>query len=210
MTGTLNDKMTSLGPGPTASRPRQQVALSGLIIGTGGRTVVPGLPRLGPGQADEPATIVGEDDLREVDMDDRALERQVRAHFAAWNRHDAAASVAVLAPDCVFSDNGRKLHGRDAVLAATRQYFDRYPDLRLELISLYVASNAVLTEWRVHTSRPEELPGIPAKGGHAYPTGSRVDEFNEDRLVRRSTLYWETGQMLRHFGIQPPEKAAAR
>ena len=63
-------------------------------------------------------------------MDDRALERQVRAHFAAWNRHDAQASVQMLAPDCIFSDNGRKLHGRDAVLAATRRYFDKYPDLR--------------------------------------------------------------------------------
>jgi steroid delta-isomerase-like uncharacterized protein len=141
-------------------------------------------------------------------MDD--LEAQVRAHFAAWNRHDAEASVAMLAPDCVFSDNGRRLVGRDAVLAATRRYFGRYPDLRLELISLYVASNAVLTEWRTHTSRREELTGIPAPRSRPHPTGSRVDEFNEGGFVRRSTLYWDTRNMLRHFGISPVEAATAR
>jgi hypothetical protein len=94
-------------------------------------------------------------------------------------------------------------------LAATERYFDRYPDLRLDLISLYVASNAVLTEWAVHTNRPEELTGMPTPRNRAHPTGSRVDEFTEDGLVRRSTLYWDTGQMLRHFGIQPLEEAAA-
>jgi hypothetical protein len=36
-----------------------------------------------------------------------------------------------------------------------------------------------------------------------------VDEFNEDGLVRRSTLYWETSRMLRHFGIQPLEEATS-
>jgi steroid delta-isomerase-like uncharacterized protein len=142
-------------------------------------------------------------------MDDRALEAKVRAHFAGWNHHDAAASVAMLAPDCVFSDNGRRLFGRDAVLAATRRYFDRYPDLRLELISLYVASNAVLTEWRVHARRQEELTGTPGPGSGARPTGSRVDEFNEAGFVRRSTLYWEAHKMLRHFGIGAVEGANA-
>jgi steroid delta-isomerase-like uncharacterized protein len=141
-------------------------------------------------------------------MDDRALERQVRAHFAAWNRHDAAASVEMLAPDCVFSDNGRKLLGREAVLAATHRYFDKYPDLRLELLSLYVASNAVLTECRLHTSRPEELTGIPAQRGGEHATGSRVDEFNEAGLVRRSTLYWDTTQLLRNFGLMPREEVS--
>jgi uncharacterized protein (TIGR02246 family) len=140
-------------------------------------------------------------------MDHHALEDQIRTHFAAWNRRDAPASIAMLAPDCVLSDNGRRLVGREAILTATRQYFDRYPDLRLEPISIYVASNAVLSEWRVHTSRYEELTGTPARYGHARPTGSRVDEFNEDMLVRRSTLYWDTGVMLRHFGIQPRQEA---
>jgi predicted ester cyclase len=118
--------------------------------------------------------------------------------------------MAMLAPDRVFSDNGLRLFGRDAVLAATRRYFHRYPDLRLDLISLYVASNAVLTEWRVQTSRHEELTGIPAARSRAHPTGSRVDEFNDDGLVRRSPLYLETGQMLSHFGISPVEGADAR
>jgi steroid delta-isomerase-like uncharacterized protein len=136
-------------------------------------------------------------------MDDRAPAAQVRAHFAAWNRQDADGSVAMLAPDCVFSDNGRRLVGREAILAATRRYFDSYPDLRLELISLYVASNAVLTEWWVHTSRQDELTRIPASCIRTHPTGSRVDEFNEDGYVRRSTLYWDTCTMLRHFGIPP-------
>jgi steroid delta-isomerase-like uncharacterized protein len=134
-------------------------------------------------------------------MDHRVLAAHVRAHFAAWNRQDANGSVAILANGCVFSDNDRRLVGREVILGATRQYFNRYPDLRLEVISLYVASNAVLTEWRVHTSRQQELTGIPAPCIRTHPTGSRVDEFNEDGYVRPSTLYWDTHTMLRRFGI---------
>jgi steroid delta-isomerase-like uncharacterized protein len=181
-----------------------------LIVSTAGRTGSACLPPAGSSQVGEPATSVAGDDLKEVDMDDRFLEDQVRAHFGAWNRHDAAASVAMLAPDCVFCDNGRKLYGREAVLAATRRYFDKFPDLQLELISLYIASHAVLTEWRVHTSWSAELTGVPAPHRTAYATGSRVDEFNDDGQVRRCTLYWETDRMLHHFGIRSPEAATAR
>lgn len=136
-------------------------------------------------------------------MDDQVLARRVESHFAAWNRHDAVGSVEMLAHDCVFSDNGRNVLGRDAILARTRGYLDSFPDLRLHLVSLYVASNTVLTEWRIDTCRQSELTGIPAPSGNERATGTRVDEFGEDGLVHRSTLYWDTDRLLHDFGIEP-------
>jgi steroid delta-isomerase-like uncharacterized protein len=142
-------------------------------------------------------------------MDERELARRVEALFAAWNRHDAVGSVEMLATDCVFSDNGRTVLGRDAILARTRTYLTRFPDLRLELLSLYVASNTVLTEWRIDTCRAAELLGIPASRGNERATGTRVDEFGEDGLIDRSTLYSNTDQMLQEFGIEPVRAATS-
>lgn len=141
-------------------------------------------------------------------MNDQVLASHVESHFAAWNRHDAAASVEMLANDCVFSDNGRYVLGRDAILARTCMYLDRFPDLRLHLLSLYVASNTVLTEWRIDTCRQAELTGTPTPSGNERATGTRVDEFGEDGLVHRSTLYWDTARLLHDFGIEPVRATA--
>jgi steroid delta-isomerase-like uncharacterized protein len=139
-------------------------------------------------------------------MDRRELATKVRDNFEALNRHDAAGCVQMLAPDCVLSDNGRPVSGREAIQALMQGYFNALPNLTLELLSLYVAGDTVLTEWRTADTRNGELGGIPARGTGNEPTGTGVEEFGPDGLVHRSTLYWDTAKLLRDSGIQQLQK----
>jgi steroid delta-isomerase-like uncharacterized protein len=136
-------------------------------------------------------------------MDHRELEIKARDNFDALNRHDAAGCVRMLAPDCILSDNGRPVSGREAIQALMQGYFNALPDLTLELLSLYVAGDTVLTEWRSTATGNAAPSGIPGGGNGNEMTGTGVEEFGPDGLVHRSTLYWDTAKLLRDSGIQP-------
>lgn len=141
-------------------------------------------------------------------MDRRELEAKVRETFKAWNRHDAAGCVEMLAPDCVLCDNGQPVQGREAIRARMQAYFKAFPDLALELLSLYVAGDTVLTEWRsAGAAGDRQRSGIPRTGRSTDTTGTGVEEFAADGLVHKSTLYWDTARLLRDVGIAPRREA---
>jgi hypothetical protein len=117
------------------------------------------------------------------------LEVKVRDSYMAWNRHDAAGCVEMLAPDCILCDNGRPVLGREAIRALMQAYFDASRDLALQLLSLYVAGDTVLTEWRAAGVRSQLPPGFPAGGQGNETNGTGVDEFGVDGQVHRSALY---------------------
>lgn len=129
-------------------------------------------------------------------MNAHELEAMVRDRYKAWNRHDAAGCVHLLAPNCILSDNGRPVSGRAAIRALMQAYFDASPNLALHLLSLYVASDTVLTEWRAEGVRSRTMTGLPAGGLRNETTGTCVDEFGVDGQVHRSALYWETAHLL--------------
>jgi SnoaL-like polyketide cyclase len=64
-----------------------------------------------------------------------------------------------------------------------QDYLDAFPDLHIELISLYVDGSTVLQEWRTTGTHSGELMGIPATGRRAETIGAGVDRFGEDGLV---------------------------
>jgi hypothetical protein len=73
-----------------------------------------------------------------------------------------------------------------------QDYLDAFPDLHIELISLYVDGSTVLQEWRTTGTHSGELMGIPATGRRAETIGAGVDRFGEDGLVdtKLSSGYW--------------------
>jgi steroid delta-isomerase-like uncharacterized protein len=131
------------------------------------------------------------------------MEAKVRQNFAAWNRHDAAAVAELMAPDATLHDNARELRGREEIQAMAQGYFDAFPDLQLELISLYVDGRTVLQEWRTAGTHGGELMGIPATGRRVETAGAGVDEFGDDGLVHRGALYWDTAKLLQDIGVLP-------
>src|SRR3954454_340400 len=94
------------------------------------------------------------------------MEAAVREGYEAWNNHDAAGTVWLCAPDCDRRDNNREMHGIEEMKAAAQAYFDAFPDLHLDVVSLYVDGNTVIQEWRSSGTHEGELMGIPATGRH--------------------------------------------
>ncbi len=136
------------------------------------------------------------------------MEAKVRDTYDAWNLHDAAGVVEMCAPDCVLYDNAREIRGRDGIQTMAQDYLDAFPDLHIELISLYVDGNTVLQEWRTTGTHSGELMGIPATGRRAETIGAGVDRFGEDGLVDRSAVYWDTTKLLQDIGVLPTADTA--
>jgi steroid delta-isomerase-like uncharacterized protein len=138
------------------------------------------------------------------------LEGKVRDNLEAWNRQDAAGTVEIVAPDCVYIDNNVEMRGREAMQAAAQAYFDAFPDLHLELDRLYVDGNTVIAEWRSSGTHEGELMGIPATGARAEARGVLIDEFGDDGLLHRGVLCWDTVKLLQDLGVMPvPSEAGA-
>ncbi len=138
------------------------------------------------------------------------MEAKVRDNLEAWNRQDAAGTVEMIAPDCVYVDNNTEIRGRDAMQAAAQAYFDAFPDLHLELDRMYVDGDAVVQEWRSSGTHDGELMGIAATGRRTEVRGMGIDEFGADGLVHRSVLCWDTAKLLQDIGVLPaPTEATA-
>ena len=92
--------------------------------------------------------------------------------------------------------------------AMAQDYLEAFPDLHIELISLYVDGNTALQEWRTTGTHRGELMGIPATGRRTETIGAGVDEFGDDGLINRSALYWDTTKLLQDIGILPVAETA--
>jgi len=58
----------------------------------------------------------------------------VRRTIAAINRRDAAAVAATLSPDIVFVDShGKRFESRESLMKAWRNYFETFPDYKIEI-----------------------------------------------------------------------------
>jgi ketosteroid isomerase-like protein len=81
----------------------------------------------------------------------------VRSWLEAWNAHDVDAVLAHFAEDATFTSPvaARILEGSDAVVhgkAALRKYWreglNRIPDLRFDLVGVYVGVDTIVINYR--------------------------------------------------------------
>jgi uncharacterized protein (TIGR02246 family) len=90
--------------------------------------------------------------------------------FAAFNRHDAAAVVALMTPDVTFDTaGGPEVHGarhtgRAAVQAAFEAVWAGIPDVRWDAVTHHVGADHVTTTWIFRGTRGDgariEVQGI--------------------------------------------------
>jgi hypothetical protein len=116
------------------------------------------------------------------------IEREIRENLEAWNRHDAAGTVAMCANDCVLQLNDQRVAGRDAMQAIAQGYFDAFPDFRLEFTSVWIDGGTALEEWR--------SSGTNAQTGlRSEVVGLGLDQFGEDGKVHRSAVYFDSAAL---------------
>jgi ketosteroid isomerase-like protein len=112
------------------------------------------------------------------------IERQILENLEAWNRHDAAGTVAMCTEDCVLQVNNQRVQGRDVMRAIAQGYFDTFPDFRLEFTSIWIDGRTAIEEWRSSGTHAET-------GGQIEIMGLGLDQFGEDGQVHRSAVYFD-------------------
>jgi ketosteroid isomerase-like protein len=130
------------------------------------------------------------------------IEREIRENLAAWNRHDAAGTVAMCAEDCVLQINDQRLEGREAMQALAQAYFDAFADFRLEFTSVWIDGGTALEEWRSSGTNAET-------GQRTEVMGLGLDQFGEDGKVHRSAVFFDTAALTTSAG-SAQQAAAAR
>jgi ketosteroid isomerase-like protein len=86
----------------------------------------------------------------------------------AFNRHDADALAALLTDDTVFEDtspapDGRRIEGKDAVVAFWRTWFTKNADAAFEAEDVIVSGDRAVVRWVYHKLRngqPWHLRGV--------------------------------------------------
>jgi ketosteroid isomerase-like protein len=130
------------------------------------------------------------------------MEREIRENLAAWNRHDAAATVAMCADDCVLQINGQPVQGREAMQAVAQGYFDTFPDLHMEFTSVWIDGETALEEW--------QAVGTNAQSGERTEImGLGLDQFGEDGKVHRSAVYFDSAALAGGAGSEQQAAGSA-
>ena len=86
----------------------------------------------------------------------------------AFNRHDADALAEWLTDDTVFEDtspapDGKRISGKEAVVAFWRGWFARNPDARFEAEDIIVSADRAVVLWVYHKQRdgrPWHIRGV--------------------------------------------------
>jgi uncharacterized protein (TIGR02246 family) len=86
----------------------------------------------------------------------------------AFNRHDADALAPLLTDDTVFEDtspppDGRRIEGKDAVLAHWRVWFAQNPDANFEAEDVIVSGDRAVVLWvyrKIRNGQPWHLRGV--------------------------------------------------
>jgi ketosteroid isomerase-like protein len=104
------------------------------------------------------------------------------AAFAdAWNRHDADALMACMAPECVFEASagtevaGTRYVGRDAVRQAYLAVFDAFAEGRWNDARHFVAGDRAVSEWT--------FPGTTKAGAKVEVNGCDVFTLKNGKIA---------------------------
>lgn len=90
-------------------------------------------------------------------MDHQQAQRFAESWLQAWNAHDVEAVLAHFADDAVFSspvaaqlldDSDGVLRGKPAIRAYWRRGLELIPDLRFEIVGVYVGLEVLVINYR--------------------------------------------------------------
>jgi steroid delta-isomerase-like uncharacterized protein len=129
---------------------------------------------------------------------------------AAFNRHDAAAVVAMYAEDAVLRDQASPapIESRRAAQEYIQGYMTAFPDLTWERVGAAVDGSVGIEQWRASGTHEGDLPGLPATHRRMSIDGCTVLHFGDDGLVHAEDNYWDEVAMLRQLGVLPEPATA--
>jgi steroid delta-isomerase-like uncharacterized protein len=136
-------------------------------------------------------------------MDQENL-RIVREGWDAWNAHDIEGAGKNLDERHVWETDTlpAPVVGRDGYRQAMQMYVRAFPDLRFTIDQLLPSGDYVVTQYTATGTQKGELMGIPPTNRRAETHGCTVAEIRNGKVIRTS-VYWDTGHLLRQLGVMP-------
>jgi steroid delta-isomerase-like uncharacterized protein len=138
-----------------------------------------------------------------------AFEDLAKKWTDAFNRHDARAVAAYYAQDCVAYDPfyPEPLRGRAAVEKDAADFFRAFPDLHVEVTSIFEKGDRAAGEIKMTgtNSGPLATPmgEVPATGKRMDLRSALVGRINAENLIVEERRYYDTGTLMQQLGLAP-------
>lgn len=131
-----------------------------------------------------------------------SIKEAVRKELEALNRQDVEGVMAFYTEDIVFEDVSlpEPLKGAEAMREFMKGMYASFPDLHVELRSLFGEERIVAAEYDLIGTHKGELDGNPPTGKTFRIRALSVYEY-DGRLFTRETFYWDSASMLRQLGL---------
>jgi steroid delta-isomerase-like uncharacterized protein len=142
------------------------------------------------------------------------LIQAAREEIEAFNAGDWDRLAAGVTDDTVHEEpgTGRRVEGRDALVALNRGWKEAYPDATGTVTDAFACDDRVALQitWEGTQSGPLDMPG----GGHLPPSNKRVTVYAcqvfrmRDGKIAESTHYFDLLGMLEQLGAIESEAVA--
>lgn len=131
-----------------------------------------------------------------------SIKDAVRKELEALNRQDVEGVMAFYTDDVVFDDISvpEPLRGTDAMREFMQGMYAAFPDLHVELRSLFGQEKIVAAEYDLIGTHRGELDRNPPTGKTFRIRALSVYEYDGSRFTRE-TFYWDSASMLRQLGL---------
>ena len=131
-----------------------------------------------------------------------SIKEAVRKELEALNRQDVEGVMAFYTDDVVFDDISlpEPLRGADAMREFMQGMYAAFPDLHVELRSLFGEEKIVAAEYDLIGTHKGEMEGHAPTGKTFRVRALSVYEY-DGRLFTRETFYWDSASMLGQLGL---------
>jgi steroid delta-isomerase-like uncharacterized protein len=133
------------------------------------------------------------------------IKKMMDDYKLAWNSHDVKKIISFFTDDGVYEDvaTGKVSKGKKEITDYLNSFFIDFPDLKLELKSLFAAddwggSEIVSTATHAHSS----TPGIPTTGKVFSIRGATIFQLHKGKISRQSE-YYDQVSFLKQVGLMP-------
>lgn len=143
--------------------------------------------------------------------------RYVKEFESAWNTKDPEPLMKWSAPDVEFQDprSDRTTRGQSAIRESSKQWFDAFSEMKIELKQSTVSGNNVALLYRCagrHTGELEMAPGerVPATNKPAVVDVAEFITLNNEGKIVRDVAIMDSAKLLMQLGLMPGTQAAGQ
>ncbi len=131
-----------------------------------------------------------------------SAKQDVLKELEVLNRQDVEGVLSFYTEDVIFEDISlpEPLKGKQAMREFMQAIYAAFPDLHVELRTIFGEESIVAAEYDLMGTHRGELEGHPPTGKTFRVRAVSVYEY-DGKLFTRETFYWDSASMLRQLGL---------